>query len=261
MPSRLTQAQIKDMADAERMLAQAETTTQNTPGEAAPAESAKPTETTATDKEQPKEDKYADMEANNQDLPAQAPDQFKVAFTCSNGQFLVEVHKDWAPLGVQRFYELVKSGYFDEARFFRVVPGFVVQFGMAADPAVGAKWFGSDIKDDPVKETNAPGTITFATSGPNSRTTQLFINLGNNARLDGMGFAPFGKVIEGMEVVKAITSQYGEKPDQGRIRQQGNAYLKADFPNLDYIERARVILEGGTEEGGGDDEGGGEDGE
>ena len=245
MPSRMTQAQMKDMAEAERMLAQADATETSDATEAPKDEAAAPAEPTA---EETKEDKYAAMEANAKDLPSQAPDQFKIAFTCSNGQFLIEVQKDWAPLGVQRFYDLVKSGYYDEARFFRVVPGFVVQFGMAADPAEGAKWFGAEIKDDPVKETNAPGTISFATSGPNSRTTQVFINLGNNARLDGMGFAPFGKVVEGMDVVKAITAQYGERPDQGRIRQLGNEYLKPNFPELDYIERARIILEGGSED-------------
>ena len=214
MPSRLTHAQIQEMARAELMLAQATGETPANP----PAEPAS-------------------------DLPAKAPDRFKVKFECSNGVFVVDCHKDWAPLGVQRFYELVKSGFYDEARFFRVVPGFVVQFGLPADPAVGAKWFGSEFPDDPVKKSNEPGTISFATRGPNSRTTQVFINLGSNANLDGMGFAPFGEVTDGFDIVKAINPEYDQQPDQGQIRSRGNAYLEPQFPRLDYIKKATLILE------------------
>lgn len=172
--------------------------------------------------------------------PETAPDTFKVKFECTNGEFTVECTKKWAPLGVERFYALVREGYFDDTGFFRVVPGFVVQFGLAADPAVTAQWRTKTIKDDPVTQTNAPGTLTFATSGPNSRTTQLFINLGNNARLDGMGFSPFGKVVEGMDVVKSITAKYGEQPQQPLITNQGNEYLRKNFPDMDFIKKATL---------------------
>ncbi|NLV43143.1 MAG: peptidylprolyl isomerase [Candidatus Hydrogenedentes bacterium] len=174
-------------------------------------------------------------------LPEEAPDVFKVKFECSNGDFVVECHKDWAPLGVQRFYELVKSGYYDNSAFFRVVPGFVVQFGLAGDPVMTAAWRNKRLQDDPVKESNLPGTLTFATSGPNTRTTQLFINTGNNARLDGMGFAPFAKVVEGMDVVKTINAEYGERPDQGLITAEGNAYVSRNFPNITLINKASFL--------------------
>ncbi len=167
---------------------------------------------------------------------------FKVKFECSNGNFVVECHKDWAPIGAARFEELVKGGFYNENRFFRVVPGFVVQFGLSGDPTVSAKWRESTIKDEPVKESNTVGTLTFAKSSlPNSRTTQLFINLVDNKRLDGMGFAPFAKVVEGMEVVKAISAKYGERPDQGLIQMQGNEYLKKQFPEMDYIKTATIV--------------------
>jgi peptidyl-prolyl cis-trans isomerase A (cyclophilin A) len=135
---------------------------------------------------------------------------------------------------------LIKAGYYDGARFFRVVPGFVAQFGLAADPAVTAKWKDMNLQDDPVKESNTPGTLTYATAGPNTRTTQLFINLGNNQRLDGMGFAPFAKVVSGMEAVQAINAGYGEAPQQPLIEAQGNAYLQSQFPQLDYIKKATI---------------------
>jgi peptidyl-prolyl cis-trans isomerase A (cyclophilin A) len=165
---------------------------------------------------------------------------FRVQFTTSKGPFTVEVHRDWAPNGADRFYELVKNGFFDQNRFFRVVPKFVVQWGIQGDPAVQAKWREKTISDDPVKQSNQTGTITFATSGPNTRTTQLFINLGNNPSLDGQGFAPFGQVISGLNVVESLYSGYGEMPDQNQIQTQGNAYLKSQFPMLDYIETAKV---------------------
>jgi len=182
--------------------------------------------------------------------PATAPDVFKVKFECSNGDFVLEIHKDWAPIGVERFYEVCKEGVYNEARFFRVVPGFVVQWGIPSDPNVGAQWREANIKDDKPTQTNAPGTITFATSGPNSRTTQLFINYGDNGRLDGMGFAPFGKVVEGMDVVKAIYAQYGEEPNQGLIQSKGNAYLKSAFPKMDYIKTVRLVQDAPAAAGG-----------
>jgi peptidyl-prolyl cis-trans isomerase A (cyclophilin A) len=167
---------------------------------------------------------------------------FKVKFECSNGTFVVEVHKDWAPLGAARFEELVKSGFFNNDRFFRVVPNFVVQFGLSGNPELDAKWHNNNIKDEPVKQSNTAGTITFAKSSmPNSRTTQIFINLKDNKPLDGMGFAPFGKVVEGMDVVRTINPQYGEAPDQGMIQSMGNAYLEKQFPKLDYIKSATVV--------------------
>jgi len=171
---------------------------------------------------------------------AQAPPQFKVRFETSKGPFVIEVHRDWAPNGVDRFYELVKSGYYDEARFFRVVPNFVVQWGINKDPKVSQEWRQKNIPDDKVRESNRLGYITYAKRGPDTRTTQVFINLTDNASLDGMGFAPFGRVTEGMNVVQNLYSGYGQTPDQNLIQAQGNAYLESKFPKLDYIKTARV---------------------
>jgi peptidyl-prolyl cis-trans isomerase A (cyclophilin A) len=169
-----------------------------------------------------------------------APETFKARFTTTKGDFVVEVHRAWSPLGADRFYNLVKNGYFNRAHFFRVVSGFVVQFGLSPSPAVNTAWHDAIIQDDPVTQTNAKGSITFATSGPNSRTTQLFINLSENARLDKMGFSPFGTVIEGMDVVEKLYSGYGESPDQGRITAEGKPYLDQNFPLLDSIKLARL---------------------
>ncbi|MCL4783758.1 MAG: peptidylprolyl isomerase [Bryobacterales bacterium] len=169
------------------------------------------------------------------------PNVFTVRLKTTKGDIDIELHKDWAPLGVARFRELVDSGYFDGARFFRVVPGFVVQFGIAANPLLTAKWDGSEIQDDPVLQSNTRGIVTFATAGRNTRTTQLFINLGDNPRLDNMGFAPIGKVVRGMDSVDSIDSRYGEAPQQPRIEGEGEAYLAREFPNLDKILSARVI--------------------
>lgn len=176
-----------------------------------------------------------------------APDTFKAKFTTSQGDFVIKVTRDWAPLGADRFHGLVQSGFFDECRFFRVIANFMCQFGINGDPAVSAKWRAAKIDDDPVKEKNTRGRITFATSGKNSRTTQLFINFADNSRLDGMGFSPFGEVIEGMDVVDKIHSGYGEGaprgkgPAQGRIQSEGNAYLKEEFGSLDYIKSAKIV--------------------
>jgi peptidyl-prolyl cis-trans isomerase A (cyclophilin A) len=180
-------------------------------------------------------------------LTESAPETFKAQFDTTKGKFTIEVTRSLAPNGADRFYNLVKSGYFTDTAFFRVIPGFMCQFGIHGDPAVSAKWRDANITDDPVKGSNTRGMITFATAGPNTRTTQLFINFGNNVNLDGMGFSPFGKVIEGMDVVDKINGEYGEGapggrgPDQGRIQMEGNAYLKKDFPNLDYIKSATII--------------------
>jgi peptidyl-prolyl cis-trans isomerase A (cyclophilin A) len=170
----------------------------------------------------------------------EAPATFKVHFDTSKGPIVIEVHREWAPIGADHFYELVKSGYYDGARFFRVVPNFVVQFGLAGDPAVTKKW-DKPIPDDPVLQTNRVGSIVYATAGPNTRTTQLFINLRSNQMLDGQGFAPFGIVLDdGMKVVEQIYAGYDERPDQGAITSQGNAYLNPNFPKLDYIRKATI---------------------
>ena len=171
---------------------------------------------------------------------ATAPDIFKVNLDTSKGPVVIEVHRDWAPLGADHFYALVKSGFYDGARFFRMVPGFVVQFGLAGDPAVTAKWKSMNLADDPVKQSNTTGMVTYATAGPNTRTTQVFINLADNQRLDSQGFAPFGRVISGMDIVQSFYSGYGEKPEQQLIEAQGNAYLQSQFPQLDYIKKATI---------------------
>ena len=173
-------------------------------------------------------------------LTAKAPDQYEVTFKTTAGDFVVQVTRAWAPLGADRFYNLVKHGYFTDASFFRVVQGFVVQFGLSANPAVNKVWEKASIKDDPVTQSNHLGYVTFATAGPNTRTTQLFINLGDNARLDSMGFAVFGQVTTGMDVVQKIYSGYGESPDQAAITTEGKAYLDKNFPKLDHIVSATV---------------------
>ncbi len=180
-------------------------------------------------------------------LTEKAPDSFKVKFETTKGNFTVEVTRSLAPNGADRFYNLVRSGYFKDVAFFRVIPGFMCQFGIHGDPKVSAAWRKAQISDDPVKASNKRGAVTFATAGPNTRTTQLFISFGDNGRLDSTGFAPFGKVSEGMDVVDKINGEYGEGapsgrgPGQGRIQAEGNAYLKKDFPNLDYIKSATVV--------------------
>ncbi len=174
-------------------------------------------------------------------LNAKAPATFDAKFTTTKGDFVVHVTRAWAPLGADRFYNLVKHGFFTDAAFFRVVPGFMIQFGLSADPAVSKEWQSARIKDDPVTQTNKPGYVTFATAGPNTRTTQLFINYGNNAFLDSQGFAPFGEVSSGMDVVKNLYSGYGEKPDQGSITALGKSYLDKNFPNIDSIKSATIV--------------------
>lgn len=175
-----------------------------------------------------------------------APENFKVKFATTKGNFTVEIRRDWSPNGADRFYNLVKSGFFNDIAFFRVLSGFVAQFGIHGDPQVSAKWRTAAIPDDPVKQSNARGTLTFATAGPNTRTSQLFINYRDNSNLDKMGFSPIGKVIEGMEVVDSLYSGYGEGspqgkgPNQGAIQARGNEYLKAEFPKLDYITGASL---------------------
>lgn len=181
------------------------------------------------------------------EMKATAPDTFRVAFETNEGRFLVEVARGWAPRGADRFYNLVRHGFYDGVRFFRVLEGFVVQFGISGDPDVSRAWKGATLPDDPVRRSNTRGTLSFATSGPNSRTTQLFINLGDNSQLDEMGFSPVGEVVEGMDVVESLYAGYGEGaprgdgPAQDRIESEGNEYLRSEFPELDYVERARIV--------------------
>jgi peptidyl-prolyl cis-trans isomerase A (cyclophilin A) len=171
----------------------------------------------------------------------QAPDEFGVEFQTTKGNFTVKATRRWAPLGADRFYNLVKHGFFADAAFFRVVPNFIIQFGLSADPVVNRAWRSAKIKDDPVTQSNKPGFITFATAGPHTRTTQLFINFGNNVFLDSQGFAPFGQVTSGMDVVQKLYSGYGEQPDQGSITSEGKAYLDKHFPKIDRIQSATLV--------------------
>jgi peptidyl-prolyl cis-trans isomerase A (cyclophilin A) len=174
-------------------------------------------------------------------LTEQAPATYKAKFDTSKGPFVIEVHRAWAPNGADRFYNLVKNGFFDETRFFRVVPNFMVQFGINGDPAVASVWQNTNIKDDPASgHSNKKGLVTFATRGPNTRTTQVFINFKDNGFLDAQGFTPFGEVTTGMDVVEKITDQYGEKPNQGQIQAEGNKYLTASYPKLDYVKKATI---------------------
>lgn len=192
-----------------------------------------------------------------------APDKFVVRFVIATkndagdevetGSFLVEATRSWAPLGTDRFYNLVKIGYFDGCRFFRVIPNYIAQFGIHGDPEVSPSWMNAAIKDDRRQQTNARGTLVFATGGKDTRTTQLFINLRRNQNLDGMGFAPFARVIQGMDVVDKLYGGYGDGPsmqnpratgpNQGRIQREGNRYLEASYPKLHYVKSARLRAE------------------
>ncbi len=186
-------------------------------------------------------------------LAEKAPATYKAKFDTSKGAFVITVHRDWAPRGADRFYNLVKNGFYDDVRFFRVIDGFMAQVGMNGTPDIQSAWDRSKLQDDPVKESNKKGFVSFASAGPNTRTTQFFINLADNARLDkpgacgpGCAFPPFGEVTSGMDVVEQLYSGYGEGaprgrgPDQGRVRMEGNAYLKKEFPKLDYVKKATI---------------------
>jgi peptidyl-prolyl cis-trans isomerase A (cyclophilin A) len=178
-------------------------------------------------------------------LVEQAPARYEVVFETSAGPFAVAVERVLAPRGADRFYNLVKNGYFDAQRFFRVVQGWLVQFGIHGTPEVAAKWYGATIADDPVAGHNKRGALTFADgSGANSRSVQIFINLDNNAKFDRMGLVPFGAVVgDGMQVVDVLNSQYGETPEQERLVKEGNEYLQKHFPALDYIVTARLVTD------------------
>ena len=179
-------------------------------------------------------------------LREQAPPVYKAKFDTTKGVFVIEVQRDWAPNGADRFYNLVKNGFYDNVRFFRVISGFMVQFGIHGDPKVSAPWREAQLKDDPVKQSNKRGYITYAMAGPNTRTSQVFINFGDNASLDSQGFSPFGRIVSGMEVVDKLNAEYGEGaprgrgPDQSRMQMEGNAYLTKDFGRLDYVKKATI---------------------
>ncbi len=178
------------------------------------------------------------------DKPEKSPPRFHVKLETGAGKVvIIEVTREWAPIGADRFHHAVKSGFYNECRFFRVVPEFIVQFGINGDPKTQAKWREMSIKDDPVTQSNKRGTLTFATAGPDTRTTQLFINLRDNNFLDRQGFSPFGRVVKGMETVDAINAEYGERPIQALIQEQGNEYLNRAFPKLDFIKKATILTE------------------
>jgi peptidyl-prolyl cis-trans isomerase A (cyclophilin A) len=195
----------------------------------------------------------SDAAAKGQPAPkikefGKAPKTFRVKFETSVGDFVVEVNRNWSPNGADRFYNLVKNKFYDECRFFRVLDGFMAQVGINGNPAVQALWRDKTIKDDPVVESNKRGTVTFAKSSrPNSRSTQFYINYGDNSRLDRSGFSPFAKVVQGMDIVDDLYPLYGEGfpsgkgPSQGKIQSEGNVYLKKEFPKLDYIKKATII--------------------
>lgn len=176
-------------------------------------------------------------------LHERAPAVFGVSFRTTKGTFVATFRRSWAPRGADRVYELVRAGFYDGCVFFRVVPGFVVQFGINPDPAVSKAWAGATIPDDPVRRDNAPGTITFASAGSGTRTTQLFVNLADNRGLDGQGFAPVGRVTRGLRVVESLYGGYGEAPSQlqPQMQAQGTGFLRTRFPKLDRIVTARVV--------------------
>ena len=184
--------------------------------------------------------------ANPSALRETAPATYKVRFETSKGAFVVDVTRAWAPNGADRFYNLVKNGFYDGVRFFRVLDGFMAQFGINGDPKISAAWREARIQDDPVKQSNRRGFITYAMAGPNTRTSQVFINYGDNSALDRQNFSPFGQVSSGMNVVDALHKDYGEGaprgqgPDQGRVQMEGNAYLAKNFPRLDFVKKATI---------------------
>jgi peptidyl-prolyl cis-trans isomerase A (cyclophilin A) len=179
-------------------------------------------------------------------LNEKAPDTFKTNFDTSKGSFTITVNRGWAPIGADRFYNLVKNGFYDDVKFFRVLDGFMAQVGIHGNPTIAKAWVSARIQDDPVKQSNKRGFVTFATGGPNTRTTQIFINFRDNVGLDKQGFAPFGEVTSGMNVVDRLYSGYGEGapsgkgPDQQRVQGEGNTYLSKDFPRLDFIKAATI---------------------
>lgn len=234
-----TESEAKEAAETAKKLEEAEKISDDAKGEEGKANVAE-----AATKDE------ADAPAATMDLAAfepiawadTTPDTFKVQFDTTVGSFVIESHKEWAPLGHERFYELCKSGFFDNSGFYRVIHGFMVQFGLAADPKMTAQFKEKTLKDEPVRKSNQRGKVTFAKSSrPNSRTTQIFINYADNSRLDADGFTPFAEVIAGMENVDKITDQYGEEPDQRSTTLEGSAYLKQNFPSLDMISKVTLV--------------------
>jgi peptidyl-prolyl cis-trans isomerase A (cyclophilin A) len=187
------------------------------------------------------------LQPDHPEMQRTAPDTFEVHFETTQGDFVMEVVREWAPIGADRFYNLARHGYYDGVRFFRVLPGFVVQFGISGDPTISAAWREMRMADDPVVRSNERGYVSYAMAGPDTRTVQVFINLADNSRLDAQGFAPFARVVSGMEVVEALHAGYGEGaprgdgPEQERIQAEGEAYLEAEFPELDRVVRATVV--------------------
>lgn len=185
--------------------------------------------------------------ANPAALREQAPAVYKAKFDTTKGSFVIEVTRSWAPNGADRFYNLVKNGFYNDVRFFRVITGFMVQFGINGDPKIAAPWREARIQDDPVIQSNKRGYITYAMAGPNTRTSQVFINFADNSSLDRQGFSPFGRVISGMDVVDKLNAEYGEGaprgrgPDQSRVQMEGNAYLQKDFGRLDHVQSATIV--------------------
>ncbi len=240
-----TEAELAEAAETEKKLAEAaeisktEAAKAETPKTGAETEAATPALDEAASEPTPQPTSLEGYEV----IPwtETAPEIFRVKFDTTAGPFVVECSTKWSEEGSKRFFELCKMGFFNDSGFFRVVPGFVVQFGLAADPKMTAQFTNKNLRDEPVRKSNQKGKITFATSGPNTRTTQLFINYGDNANLDQMGFTPFGEVVFGMENVEKITAEYGEQPDQSMIKQEGTAYLKRDFPNLDFITTVSLV--------------------
>lgn len=177
-----------------------------------------------------------------------APERFFVRFETTKGAFVIDVHRDWAPRGADRFYQLVQSGFFDDSRFYRVRAGYIVQFGIAGDPAIAQRWRDQRFPDDSVRHTNLRGVVAYAMTGPNTRTTQIYINLRDNTLLDAQGFSPIGEVVRGMDVVDALYAGYGETSGGGMrngkqapMFEEGNAYLDRNYPKLDHLRRAVVV--------------------
>ncbi len=193
-------------------------------------------------------DKSVLLDPDHESWTRQAPDTFQVKFETSQGEVIIGITREWAPLGADRFYNLVDNGFYDGCKFFRVISGFMAQFGVNGDPEVSAIWREQRIKDDPNTQSNTRARVTFAMAGPDTRTSQLFISYGDNSFLDNQGFSPFGEVIEGMDVIDKLYADYGEGapngngPDQGRIQHEGNAYLNAEFPKLDHIIKAQIVI-------------------
>ncbi len=203
-------------------------------------------EETQDDAEAP--DKSVLLDPEHESWARQAPDSFLVKFETSQGDVVIKVTREWAPLGADRFYNLVDNGFYDGCRFFRIISEFMAQLGINGDPEVSDVWRNQPINDDPNKVPNIRGRITFAMSGLNTRTTQIFISYGDNGFLDEQGFSPFGQVVKGMDVVDKLYAKYGEAapqgngPDQGRIQHEGNPYLNDEFPELDHIIKAEVFI-------------------